>query len=66
MDNVTQEQQPTKPFLTKETYTQSEVNRIASDYRNSLTTRNGREKRYSRAELQSILDAIEANPKHRE
>ena len=55
-----------KPTLTKDTYTQSEVNDITSAYRDSLTTRrDGSEKKYSRAEVQAILDAIEANPKHR-
>ena len=55
-----------KPTLTQETYTQSEVNELTQAYRDSLTTRDGREKTYSRAEVQRILDAIEANPKHRE
>jgi len=55
-----------KPTLTKDTYTQSEVNAIAGAYRDSLTMReDGTEKVYSRAEVQKILDAIEANPKHR-
>ena len=55
-----------KPELTKDTYTQSEVNAISSAYRDSLTVRrDGKEKNYSRADLQQILDAIEANPKHR-
>lgn len=55
-----------KPILEKEEYTQSEVNKIVGGYRDSLTTRGGVEKVYSRAEVQSILDAVEANPKHRE
>ena len=55
-----------KPTLTKETYTQTEVNELTQAYRDSLTARDGREKIYSRAEVQRILDAIEANPKHRE
>ena len=55
-----------KPVLTKGSYTQSEVNAITGAYRDSLTVRqDGTEKVYSRAELQKILDAIEANPKHR-
>ena len=55
-----------KPTLTKDSYTQSEVNAIAGAYRDSLTMReDGTEKVYSRAEVQKILDAIEANPKHR-
>ena len=55
-----------KPDLIKDSYTQSEVNAIAGAYRDSLTVRtDGTEKVYSRAELQQILDAIEANPKHR-
>ena len=55
-----------KPTLTQDTYTQSEVNAIAGAYRDSLTVReDGTEKVYSRAEVQKILDAIEANPKHR-
>ena len=56
-----------KPVLTKDTYTQSEVNDIVTRYRDSLTRReDGAEKTYSRAQVQSILDAVEANPKHRE
>ena len=55
-----------KPTLTKDTYTQSEVNAIAGAYRDSLTVReDGTEKVYSRAEVQKILDAIDANPNHR-
>lgn len=55
-----------KPTLTKEEYTQTEVNEIVGAYRDSLTTHDGVEKVYTRDEVQRILDAVEANPKHRE
>ena len=67
MDSSTDMQsEPRKPLLLKDSYSQSEVNEIVSRYRDSLTTREGVEKVYSREQLQSILDAVEANPKHRE
>ena len=55
-----------KPVLTKDTYTQSEVDSMATAFRNSITGAGGTEKVYTRAEVQKILDAIEANPKHRQ
>ena len=47
-------------------YPQSIVDAIATLHRNAITSADGHPKRYTQAELDGIIDAIESNPKHRE